>query len=140
MSSLKPILFGFFTAVIVGAAVATDLTYNPLEPQTGDQEIVIRHKEAVATVQTAKALALASYQHISTTGTTTLAGVTALDRLVISKAGGGDTVIALKDGTAPIANASGAAPASLHYGVALASGTLVVVVTGTAPDVTVAHH
>lgn len=50
-------LFGLLALVaIAGAVFAADLEYSPLAPQTGDSDLVIRNKQAVATAQIAASI------------------------------------------------------------------------------------
>jgi hypothetical protein len=127
-------------AIIGIPVLAADLSYSPLTPQTGDSELVIQHKAQLAETITALAVRPGTYRNITASGTTTLTSVKALDRIVVNKAGGTDTSIVVKDGATAFATVSGAAQATLEYRVAITSGTLELVTTGTAPNVTVVYR
>jgi hypothetical protein len=43
----KKLLIGLFAVALIGAAIATDLTYETNVPQTTDSELIIQHKNAV---------------------------------------------------------------------------------------------
>jgi hypothetical protein len=138
-TKFKFILFAIL-AIIGIPVLAADLSYSPLTPQTGDSELVIQHKAQLAETITALAVKPGSYSNITATGTTTITGVNALDRIVVNKAGGTDTSIVIKDGATTFATMSGAAQATLEYRVAITTGTLQLVTTGTAPNVTVVYR
>ena len=127
---------------------ATDLTYTTLVPQTGDDPMVIGHKQAVAQGQLAQGN---TYAHIATSGTNALVtnsvstNSVLLDRLVINNPGSAAATLTLVTGTGTNAVTVGvvgaqAAPVTLPYNVRLPAG-LSVVATGTnAPDVTVSYR
>lgn len=138
------IITGILAVLSIGAVVfAADLAYTTA-PQTGDSDLIIRNKQAVAAVKLA---AGDSYLHI--VNSTTNAAVTnsvstnavVLGRVVINAAGDGNSTITLKTGNATIAVVSGASgPVSLPYNINLPSGLSVVTGGTNAPDLTVGYR
>lgn len=123
-------------------ALGGSLTYSPLVPQTGDSDLIINHKAAVAHCNLA---AGNSYANITTSTTTVVkASPGVLDRVVINTVGttgsitiydnasaGSGTKIATADSTA----LSGT---TLSYNVAAANG--ITIVTTGAPNITVSYR
>ena len=112
------------------SAMAADLEYTSL-PQTGDSELILRNKQAVAATRLEFGN---SYLNVATTGTNNIAGPVVLDRVVVGTAGVGATLSLLDvtaSGTTTIATMSTAAQASLSLGVRV-SGTLRAITSGTA--------
>lgn len=100
------------------------------KPQTTDTDLVIAHKVAVNQSP-------GTFVNITTAGTTSKTSVATLDRIVINTVAAGSTLI-VKDGTNAIATLTTAAQASLAYGAAITTGSLVLVSDSTA-NITVVY-
>lgn len=128
------VLFAAFAPIVAPAtASAGDLSYATLTPQTGDSDLVMKNKSTLAAAPKLNA-------NITATGTTSVAAVV-LDRVIVNTAGSADSKVVLTDGTAAIASVSTSSQVALNYGVALTSGSLKAVTTGTtAANVTVTYR
>jgi len=138
------IITGIFAVLSISAVLfAADLTYTTV-PQTGDSDLVIRNKQAVAVTKLA---AENGFLYIAASGTN--AAVTnsvstnsvILDRLVINAAGAAASTITLKTGTNTVSVVSGASgPVALPYNLRLPSGLSVVTAGTNAPALTVGYR
>ena len=138
---------------------ATTLTYSPAVPQTGDQEVIISHKAAVAATTTATnsatiatqtttaatklttLLAGNSYTHITTATTTVIkAAPGVLERIVVNTVGAGSAATIYDNATGTttvIGVATTAIQTSLTYNINCSAGITIVTAGGTPADITV---
>jgi len=140
---------GILLLLVIGLAAAADLTYTTLVPQTGDDPMVIGHKQAVAQGQLAQGNLFA---YIATSGTN--AAVTnsvstnsvVLDRIIVNNPGtNAAATLTLVTGTGTNAVTVGvigklASPVTLPYNMRLPSGLSVVSGGTNSPDVTVSYR
>jgi hypothetical protein len=125
---------------------AGDLTYSPANPQTGDSELVIAHKNAVniAAMATGYSITGFSKSHIATNTTvTSKTGAGILHAITVSTKGATGNIATVYDNTAGSGTViavidTTAGPATLVYDVAFTTGLTIVTATGTAADLTVA--
>jgi hypothetical protein len=118
------LLFALVALLWTPKARAADLSYSTLTPQTGDTDLQIAHKGAIAT-------APRLWTNLTTSGTFTVAAAT-LDRVIVGTSGTTSQVV-LKDGTNTIATATTTTQIALPFSLALSSGTLTAITTGGAP-------
>jgi hypothetical protein len=132
------ICLGLF--VIAGICAASTLTYSPLAPQTGDSDLIIAHKAAVAQTSLAGGN---SFAHISTATTTVVkASPGVLDKIQVNTVGSASTITIYDNASAGsgtvIASGVGTSLVTFNYNVATANG-ITIVTTGT-PDITVSYR
>lgn len=123
-------LAGLILLSILAVAFAADLTYTTLVPQTGDSELVMRNKQAVAIGQIGQGC---SYTRLATAATNAIATNVVLERVIVNTSGNVST-LTLYDvsstATNTIAVATTTAQTTLHYGIRVPN-TLRVAATGT---------
>jgi hypothetical protein len=135
-------LFKSFTALVAivavlslaPAAFAADLTYTAL-PGTGDSELVLQHKNLVASASN-------KYSNVTTATTTVVkSGSGILERIIINT-GASTSTITVYDNTAgsgtKIATAATTAQGVLIYGCRF--GTGLTVITSSTADITVVYR
>ncbi len=128
-------------AVLMPVLPAATLSYSPLVPQTGDSDLVIHNKAAVAQTQLAAGNSFRNITTATTTAVKASAGV--LVSITVNTAGAGST-ITLYDNTAAsgtkIATLTSAAQTTLIYNVAFSTGLTAVTASGTPADITVSYR
>lgn len=130
---MKSKIISGMLAVLALAAIAyaADLAYTSL-PQTGDSDLIIRNKQALAITRLEFGN---SNVNITGNGTNNVTGPVVLDQVVIGTAGANST-LTLSEVTASATNAIGTfsttAQASLRLNVRV-NGTLRAVTTGSTP-------
>lgn len=137
---MKKLFIGALAVLSFGAILfAADLAYTTL-PQSGDSDLVIRNKQAVAIARMERGN---TYTNITANGTNSVTGPVVLERLVIGTAGANSTVT-LSDVTSTATNAIGTfsttSQASLMLNVRT-TGDLRAVSTSTTPaNVTLSYR
>jgi hypothetical protein len=134
------IIAGFLALLSVSAVlVAADLAYDSI-PQSGDSDLVIRNKQAVAMARLEFGN---SYLNVTTNGTNNITGPVVLDRVVVGTAGSNSTLIVSEvtsTATNTVATITTAAQAALPLGVRV-EGTLRAVAAGdAAANVTLSYR